>query len=66
MNLQIKISVLLPENLGVLRLRHFIHLKYVCAYELNTFCLFRKYFRILWLLQTSSSLFLKLNLSSGV
>lgn len=59
--------MLLPENLSVLRLRHFIPLKYVYTHELKIlFNLFKKYFRILWLLQTSSGLLLKLNLNSGV
>lgn len=68
MNLQIKkILMLLPENLSMLRLRHFIPLKYVYTHELKIlFNLFKKYFRILWLLQTSSGLLLKLNLNSGV
>lgn len=67
MNLQIKKLMFLPENLSVLRLRHFIPLKYIYTYELKIlFNLFKKYFRILWLLQTSSGLFLKLNLNSGV
>lgn len=59
--------MLLPENLSVLRLRHLIPLKYVYTHELKIlFNLFKKYFRILWLLQTSSGLLLKLNLNSGV
>lgn len=55
----------LPENLSVLRLRHFIPLKYVYTLYF-LICLKSTLVRILWLLQISSGLFLKLNLNSGV